>query len=100
MLSHLAGGLIDIPWQAVRAAGVLALASGDAVSHGSKVVPIVIGFILGTSCGAISGLILARLLRFIAYMAGRRVDGNFLILIGALAGAACLVWMAATRGSF
>lgn len=78
--------------------GLMNITSREVGSHGSMVVPVVIGIILGASCGAITGLILARLLRFIAYLAGRHFEGNFLILIGALAGAAFLVWMAATRG--
>lgn len=90
MLSQVALDLIDVATQG----------SGDFGSPGSMVVPIVIGIILGAACGAIAGLIVARLLRFIAYLAGRHFEGNFLILIGALAGAAFFVWMAVTRGGF
>jgi len=57
--------------------------------------PIIVGIIFGAFCGALVGFILTRIVRFIAYMAGRNFGGNFLILIFAVAGAAILGWLGA-----
>ncbi|MEY2411277.1 MAG: hypothetical protein QOF48_3947 [Verrucomicrobiota bacterium] len=66
----------------------------------SLVVVVVFAVIFGASCGAIVGLIIARLLRFCAYLAGKNFEGNFMVLLGAITGGALLVWLAVTRTHF
>ena len=89
MFFQLAGGLIDT------------LSTGDTgSSQQAQVVPIILAIFFGALCGAIAGLIVQRLLRFAVYMAGRHFQGNFVIVLGASAGVAFLVWRVITHGTF
>ena len=74
--------------------GPLAIVASDsdAIARGG-VVPIVIAIILGAFCGLLAGFILARLVRFAAFLAGKHFEGNWLIFVGMIAGAIlCAYW--------
>jgi ABC-type Fe3+-siderophore transport system permease subunit len=73
---------------------LLGLAGQDADEHASKALPIVMGVIFGAFCGAVVGMILVRLIRFIAYMAGGNFEGHRLVFACALIGAGVFVWLA------
>ena len=101
MFSQVSGGRIDVPWSTAREAGLVVLAAADGASgQDSRVVAILFAIFFGAMCGSIAGLIVQRLLRFAVYMAGRNFQGNFLILFGAVAGIALLVWRVVTHGTF
>ena len=74
---------------------LLGLAGQNADDHPSKALPIILGVIFGAFCGAIVGMILARLIRFIAYMAGGDFEGNRLVFVCTLIGAGLFAWLAA-----
>lgn len=78
-------------------ASAIAASEGGAVEIGPRVVPIVIGVILGAFCGLLVGFILARLARFVAFLMGKHFEGNSLIFIGMIAGAALFGYWAATH---
>jgi NhaP-type Na+/H+ or K+/H+ antiporter len=88
------------PFQAFAQLGALVIAASDngAAEVGPKVVPIVVGVILGAFCGLLVGFIIARLIRFAAFLAGKHFEGNFLIFVGMIAGAALFAYLAATHG--
>jgi NhaP-type Na+/H+ or K+/H+ antiporter len=81
-------------------AWVIATSDGGAAETGGKVVPIIVAIIMGAFCGLLLGFIVARLARFIAYLAGKHFEGNFLIFVGMIGGAALFAYWAATRGGF
>jgi hypothetical protein len=81
-------------------AWVIAASEGGAAETGGKVVPIVVAVIMGAFCGLLAGFIIARLARFVAYLAGKHFEGNFLIFVGMFAGAALFAYWAATHGGF
>lgn len=74
---------------------LLALAGLDADDHPAKALPIILGVILGAFAGAIAGIVLVRLIRFIAYVAGKNFEGHRLVLLCALIGAGLCAWLAA-----
>jgi hypothetical protein len=67
---------------------------------GGKAVPVIVAIIMGAFCGLLAGFIIGRLARFVAYLAGKHFEGNFLIFLGMIAGAALFAYWAATRGGF
>jgi len=77
---------------------MIATPESGATEVGPRVVPIVVGIILGAFCGLLAGFILARLIRFIAFLAGKHFEGNFLIFVGMIAGAGLFGYWAATHG--
>jgi NhaP-type Na+/H+ or K+/H+ antiporter len=74
---------------------LLALAGQHALDQQPKVLPILLGLILGAFAGAVAGMVLARLIRFIAYMAGGDFEGHRLVLVFSLIGAVLCAWLAA-----
>lgn len=86
-------------FQAFTRLGASAMAASEsgASEIGSNVVPIVLGVILGAFCGLLLGFIVARLVRFGAYLAGKHFEGTFLIFVGMVVGAILFAYWAATR---
>jgi hypothetical protein len=96
------GGFPGGRFQAFARLGAWGIAASEngAAETGGKVVPIVVAVIMGAFCGLLAGFIVARLARFAAYLAGKHFEGNFLIFVGMIAGAALFAYWAATRGVF
>ena len=95
MLSLMAGGWSQCLGLMAAVTASLALVGLDADDQPSKALPIILGVILGAFCGAVVGMILARLIRFIAYLAGKSFEGHRLVFICALIGAGLFAWLAA-----
>lgn len=76
---------------------VIAVSESGAGDIGTNVVPIILGVILGAFCGLLVGFIVARLVRFGAYLAGKHFEGTFLIFVGMIAGAILFAYLAAKR---
>ena len=79
---------------------LIAMADNGAEMGGGKAVPVIVAIIMGAFCGLLAGFIIARLARFVAYLAGKHFEGNFLIFIGMIIGAGLFAYWAATRGGF
>jgi hypothetical protein len=82
----------------VRLGALAILASDSGAVERGGVVPIVVAIILGAFCGLLVGFILARLVRFAAFLAGKHFEGNWLIFVGMIAGAILCAYWAAMRG--
>lgn len=76
----------------------LAASPPDGVTVIPDAAPVVLAAIFGALCGVVAGFILARLIRFGAYLTGRHFVGNNLILISGVAGAVVFVWFTLARG--
>ena len=76
---------------------MIAPSESGATEVGPKVVPIVVGLLVGAFCGLLAGFILSRLVRFIAFLAGKHFEGNSLIFVGMIVGAGLFGYWTATH---
>jgi len=68
-------------------------------SHdGAKTLPLILGILFGAFAGLLAGLILARIVGFVAYLLGKEFEGRGLIVITMLAGAGLGAWLVLCRG--
>jgi hypothetical protein len=87
--------MFELPWHTLHHCSIQLFAKAAGVyssNPGSGAPPegfgsIFIFSLLGAFCGLLAGFLLAQILRYISFLAGRNLGGYSWVLVGALAGA-------------